>query len=114
MGPPPEPWLKPVKLAKKTLNAQKLLRELCSEIELLQEKKHDLCSEEEDDGLKNILWEDVMRRSDSWTDFRTEISSTVLDVERSIFKDLATEIIIGEAAGLRRKPNSRCRQLFSK
>ena len=114
VGPPPEPWLKPVKLAKKTLNAQKLLRELCSEIELLQEKKHDLCSEEEDDGLKNILWEDVMRRSDSWTDFRTEISSTVLDVERSIFKDLVNEIIIGEAAGLRRKPNSRCRQLFSK
>ncbi|CAO2818470.1 unnamed protein product [Amaranthus hypochondriacus] len=114
MGPPPEPWLKPVKLAKNTLNAQKLLRELCSEIELVQDKKHDLSSEEEDDGLKNILWEDVMRRSDSWTDFRTEISSIVLDVERSIFKDLVNEIIIGEVAGLRRKPNSRCRQLFSK
>lgn len=112
--PPTEPWLKPAKLAKKTLNAQKLLRELCSEIELLQAKKQDFSSEDEEDGTKSILWNDVMHRSDSWTDFRSEFSSVVLDMERSIFKDLVDEIVIGEAARHRRKPNRRCRQLFSK
>ncbi|XP_056685349.1 protein LONGIFOLIA 1 isoform X2 [Spinacia oleracea] len=113
-GPPTEPWLKPTKLAKKTLNAQKLLRELCSEIELLQIKKQDFSPEEEEDVLKCILWEDVMHRSDSWTDFRGEFSNVVLDLERSIFKDLVDEIVIGESARHRRKPNRRCRQLFSK
>uniref|UniRef100_A0A803L9L4 DUF4378 domain-containing protein n=1 Tax=Chenopodium quinoa TaxID=63459 RepID=A0A803L9L4_CHEQI len=114
MGQPSEPWLKPAKLAKKTLNAQKLLRELCSEIELLQVKKQDLSLEEEEDGLKCILWEDVVHRSDSWTDFRGEFSNVVLDIERSIFKDLVNEIVIGESACHQRKPNRRCRQLFSK
>lgn len=114
VGPPAEPWLKPAQLAKKTLNAQKLLRELCSEIELLQANKQDVSSEEEEDGVKSILWEDVMHRSNSWIDFRAESSSVVLDVERSIFKDLVDEIVIGEAARIRQKPNRRCRQLFSK
>ncbi|KAL2935425.1 Protein LONGIFOLIA 2 [Bienertia sinuspersici] len=115
VGPPPEPWLKPMKLAKKTLNAQKLLRELCSEIEVLQAKKQDFSLEEEEEGLKkSILRDDVMHRSDNWTDFQGELPSIVLDVERSIFKELVDEIVIGESARLRQKPNRRCRQLFSK
>lgn len=118
VGPPAEPMLKPDKLVKKTLNAQKLLRELCAEIELLQQAKkqeHEFSlEEEEEDGLKNILWEDVMHRSDSWTDFRGEVSGIVLDVERSIFKELVNEIVIGEAGGRRGLPNRRCKQLFSK
>lgn len=115
VGPPPDPWIKPKKLAKKTLNAQKLLRELCAEIELLQAKKQEFTVEEEEDGLKHILWEDVMHRSGNWTDFQGEVSGIVLDVERHIFKELVDEIVIGEATGrLRAKPNRRCRQLFSK
>ncbi|KDP31362.1 hypothetical protein JCGZ_11738 [Jatropha curcas] len=113
LGPCPEPWLKSDKLAKKTLSAQKLLKELCSEIEQLQVKKS-LCSlDEEEDDLKSILWDDVMCRSESWTDFHNEVSGLVLDVERSIFKDLVDEIVIGEAAGSRTKPGRR-RQLFAK
>ncbi|TYH56085.1 hypothetical protein ES332_D09G283600v1 [Gossypium tomentosum] len=114
----PEPWLNPGKLTTKTLNAQKLLKELCMEIEQLQPKKSDNNMEEED-GLKNILWEDVTRRSESWTDFNGEISGMVLDVERLVFKDLVNEIVIGEGVTLRAKQRQqqqqrRRRQLFSK
>ncbi|XP_002514640.2 protein LONGIFOLIA 1 isoform X1 [Ricinus communis] len=109
----PEPWLKSDNLAKKTLSAQKLLKELCSEIEQLQDKKSECSLEDEEDDLKGVLWDDVMRRSESWTDFHSELSGVVLDVERSIFKDLVDEIVIGEAAGSRIKPGRR-RQLFAK
>ncbi|KAM6593827.1 hypothetical protein CsatA_001530 [Cannabis sativa] len=109
-----EPWLRMKKLAKKTLNAQKLLKELCFEIETFQTKKINFSLEAEDDGLKNILWEDVMHRSDNWTDFSGDISGAVLDIERSIFKDLVDEVIKGEAANLGAKPGRRRRKLFSK
>ncbi|KAJ4831845.1 hypothetical protein Tsubulata_017510 [Turnera subulata] len=114
LGPSPEPWLESKKLAKKTLSAQKLLKELCSEIEQLQVVKKPECGGlEEEDGLKSILWDDVMHRSESWTDFGHEVSGCVLDVERLIFKDLVDEIVIGGAAGLRTKTGRR-RQLFAK
>ncbi|KAG2679501.1 hypothetical protein I3760_11G052900 [Carya illinoinensis] len=110
----PEPWLKPEKLARKTFSAQKLLKELCIEVEQFQAKKLVCSLEDEEDGLKSILWEDVMHRSGSWTGFlQGEISGIVLDVERLIFKDLVDEIVIGEAASMRAKPGRR-RQLFSK
>lgn len=112
VGMCPEPWPKPERLARKTVNAQKLLKELCIEIEQFQAKKL-VCSMEEEDGMKSILWEDVMHRSGSWTDCRSEISGMVLDVERLIFKDLVDEIVIGEAACARAKRGRR-RQLFTK
>ncbi|XP_024171014.1 protein LONGIFOLIA 1 isoform X1 [Rosa chinensis] len=114
VGSPLEPWLKPARLAKKTLNAQKLLKELFFEIEQFQAKKLECNLEDEDDGLKSILCEDVMHRSESWTVFHAEISGAVLDVERLIFKDLIDEIVIGEAASLRAKPAARRRKLFAK
>ncbi|KAK3225406.1 hypothetical protein Dsin_005268 [Dipteronia sinensis] len=112
-GSSPGPWLKTNKLARK-LSAQKLLKELCLEIEQLQAKKSE-CSldEEEHNVLKSILSEDVKHRSGSWTDFQGDISGVVLDVERLLFKDLVDEIVIGEAAGLRAKKGTR-RQLFTK
>ena len=113
VGASPEPWLRPYKLVRKSLNAQKLLRELCLEIEQLQAKKTECGLEEEDDSLKRILWEDEMHRSDDWTDFRSEISGMALAVERSIFKDLVGEIVHGEAARSRTKPGTRCRKLFA-
>lgn len=102
----PEPWTTSKKLATKTLSAQKLLKELCSEIEQLQTKKPD-----EDDSLDSILKEDMMQRSESWTEFYGDISNVVLDIERLIFKDLVDEIVYVEAAHLRAKSGKR-RQLF--
>lgn len=110
-----EPWLKPNKLSRKTVNAQKLLAELCAELEQLEASgRQESSLDEEDDTLKTVLWEDVMHRSDSWTDFHGDISGIVLDVERSIFKELVNEVVIGEASACRGKPSRRRRQLFSK
>ncbi|KAK1435860.1 hypothetical protein QVD17_01632 [Tagetes erecta] len=111
------PCQKSFKLVKKTFNAQKLLMDLCLEIEQLQlkEKYEDISLEEEDDGLKNVLWLEVLNRAESWTDYDAEIPVITLEVERLIFKDLVNEVVLGEAAdGRRIKPGRRCRQLFSK
>ncbi|XP_076881522.1 protein LONGIFOLIA 1-like [Bidens hawaiensis] len=111
------PFQKSFKLTKRTLNAQKLLRELCSEIEQLQvkKKKEDIGLDDEDDGLKSVLWEEVLNRAERWTNYDGELPVLALEVERLIFKDLVNEVILGEAAdGRRIKPGRRCRQLFSK
>ncbi|KAM1477957.1 hypothetical protein TB2_039176 [Malus domestica] len=90
---------KPDKLAKKTVNAQKLPKELSSEIEQLQAKKPECSLEDSDDGLKNIQWEDVVQTGQKAGQFfHGDTSGVVLDVERLIFKDLVNEIVIGEAA----------------
>nr|GEU41809.1 hypothetical protein [Tanacetum cinerariifolium] len=65
-----------LKLANKTLNGQKLLRDLCMEIEeLLQVKK---------------------KKED--TDYDSELPVIALEVERLIFKDLVNEVVLGEAS----------------
>ncbi|XP_045825207.1 protein LONGIFOLIA 2 [Trifolium pratense] len=116
LGYSPEPWFQPIKLTKKNLSSQKLLKELCFEIEKVQAKKTE-CSledDEEDDSLKSMLCEDVIHGSVCWEDFNGEIPGIVLDVERLIFKDLVNDIVIGEASGLRVKSSVRRRKLFGK
>ncbi|XP_043704314.1 protein LONGIFOLIA 1-like [Telopea speciosissima] len=116
-GPSPEPWIRANKLAGKTLNAQQLLKELCSELDQLQAKNSVGSLDEEDDSLKSILWEAVMHQSENWIDFRKEVSEVVLDVERWIFKNLIDEVVNGEAeavASMRTKPSRLCKQLFVK
>ncbi|KAL4324709.1 hypothetical protein GQ457_11G026870 [Hibiscus cannabinus] len=110
----PEPGINSGKLATKSITAHQLLKELCFEIEQLQAKKAKSDLEENEDGLKSILWDDVMSQSESWTDFKGEISGMVLDVERLVFKDLVNEVVIGEEGSLRAKQSRRRRQLFSK
>ncbi|KAK7411329.1 hypothetical protein VNO78_02762 [Psophocarpus tetragonolobus] len=116
LGSSPEPWFQPNsnRLTKKTLSAQKLLKELCFEIEKIQAKKPECFLEDDDDGLKSMLCEDVMHGSESWIDFHGYLPGVVLDVERLIFKDLVDEVVIGESAGLRVKPSVRRRKLFAK
>ncbi|KAI4326574.1 hypothetical protein MLD38_031874 [Melastoma candidum] len=114
IGIPEEPWPTSVgSLARKTLKAQKLLKELCTEIEVLDSRNPSTLTSggEDDDGLKGILWEDVVRRAGSWTEFREERSGIVLGIERLIFKDLVSEILAGWGTGARTKP-SRRRELF--
>lgn len=104
------------RLARKTLTAQKLLKELCLEIEQLENKKPEcpLLMDKDNHPLKGILWEDAMDRSEEgWNDFHGETSGIVLDVERSIFKDLVNEVLIGESRASRTRPGRR-RQLFAK
>ncbi|KAJ8752289.1 hypothetical protein K2173_003925 [Erythroxylum novogranatense] len=93
-----DPWLKSDKLTKQTPSAQKLLKELCSEIELLQLKKSEISVAKEEDGLKGILMDDVVHRWESWTDCGSQIPGLVLDVERLMFKDLVDEIVRAKPA----------------
>lgn len=54
-----------------------------------------------------------MHRSDKWMDFQSDLSGIVLDVERSIFKELVNEMVMSEAVALRGRQHRRQRQLFS-
>ncbi|KAL3637907.1 hypothetical protein CASFOL_018355 [Castilleja foliolosa] len=108
-----EPCKAPFNIGKRDMNAKKLLQELCSEIDLLRAIIPKCRPDEEEEAeWKDILSEDVMRQSERWKSFDGEISGAVLDIERSIFKDLVNEIVMGESAGLRTKPGRR--RLFVK
>ncbi|KAL9271064.1 LONGIFOLIA 2-like protein [Drosera capensis] len=120
---PPKPWFRCDKLSW-SLNAQKLLRELCAEIDQLRPQELKCCSLEDDndvhgekqegDGfLDRILCEDLTHRRGRWIDFYGDIPVVVLDIERSIFKDLVNEIVVGEAAGSNHTGSRHRRQLFS-
>ncbi|KAJ4812564.1 LONGIFOLIA protein [Rhynchospora pubera] len=92
------------------LGGQKLLREVCAEIEELKREKGS--SEDESNVLSG---KDMMKRSDGWAYFGRETSGIVLDVERSIFKELIDEVVTGEVAhGTKARVNRRRRQLFVK
>ncbi|GKE10776.1 longifolia 1-like protein, partial [Tanacetum coccineum] len=85
------------KLANKTLNGKKLLRDLY----------------EEDDGLKTILWEKVLNRAESWTDYDCELPVIALEVEWLILKDLVNEVVLAEASHGKRIQPGRCRRRLS-
>ncbi|KAG4947103.1 hypothetical protein JHK87_043110 [Glycine soja] len=99
-----EPCLKPNELvAMKFVSAQKLLKELCFEVQKLQYVKPDCSLEDEGGELKSMLREDVMCHSENWTGFSIQLPGVVLDVERQIFKDLIDELVIDEMASLKVK-----------
>ncbi|GJZ35158.1 protein longifolia 2 [Tanacetum coccineum] len=78
-----------------------------------EEKKEDVSLDEEDDGLKTILWEEVLNRAKSWTDYDGELHVITLEVERLIFKDLVNEVVLGEASHGKRIQLERCRRRLS-
>ncbi|KAI3685028.1 hypothetical protein L6452_34259 [Arctium lappa] len=90
---------------------RKLLRELCLEIDQLQvQKKRERCGigeEEEEDGLKSILSEDVLKRSENWTGFHGESPVITVEVERLIFKDLINEVVMSEVCDGKRGKSGR-------
>ncbi|XP_073005037.1 protein LONGIFOLIA 2-like [Typha latifolia] len=95
-------------LAQKFPSGLHLLKELCSEIEQLKNEKGS-CNDD-----RNMLsGQVVLRKSEGWTNFGREIPPVVLDIERSIFKELIDEVITGEAvSGLQAKASRQRRKLF--
>ncbi|GJT35309.1 kinesin-like protein KIN-1, partial [Tanacetum coccineum] len=78
-------------------NPRKLLSEVCLEIEQQQvHKKGYMCDLEEGDDLKRLLWKDVLKKSENWTDFHDESPVIAVEVERLIFRDLVNEIVMSE------------------
>ena len=77
------------------LNGEKLLKELCSEIDRLQTSSN-RCPYDEDDEVKDIVNEEVNKNSEDWDKCYYELPGLVLDIERLIFKDLIDEVVNGE------------------
>ncbi|KAI3665820.1 hypothetical protein L6452_44455 [Arctium lappa] len=90
------------------LNGEKLLKELCSEINNLQTNTPGGLYDE----IINIISSDVNKRSEDWDDNCNEVPALVLDIERLIFKDLISEIVNAKVTGLQDGPERHCRQLF--
>ncbi|XP_038889605.1 protein LONGIFOLIA 1-like isoform X2 [Benincasa hispida] len=89
-------WLSKSKIAGKESRGQKILKELCTQIDQLQDQNgniHDC-----DDASRNMIWKDLTYPSRYWGDYQNDIPGIVLDVERQIFKDLITEIVMNEAS----------------
>ncbi|KAE8668012.1 Detected protein of unknown function [Hibiscus syriacus] len=109
VGASVETWMNSGKLARKTFDAQKLLKELYTEIEQFQAKKLNINTEEEEDDLESVLQEDVLCQSESWMGFNGWFYRMVLNVERMVFKDLVSEIVIGEGGILQSNQQRRRR-----
>ncbi|XP_041002568.1 protein LONGIFOLIA 1-like isoform X2 [Juglans microcarpa x Juglans regia] len=113
LGGPLQKWFSPNKLAGRKPRGQQLLEEMCSAVDRLQNNHLNRSLDEEDDSLRSIISEDLMQQSMDWIDCPCEIPGIVLGLERLIFKDLITEVVNGERAGLKGKPGGRSRKLFS-
>ncbi|KAJ9173174.1 hypothetical protein P3X46_016337 [Hevea brasiliensis] len=107
-------WHSPNMLADRRPRGQKLLGELCSEVDRLQGNASHCSLQDENDCVGNILRADLKHQSMHWTTYSSELPWLVLDVERLIFKDLLSEVVTGEALGLQVQSAGCCRQLFSK
>ncbi|RWW72834.1 hypothetical protein BHE74_00019325 [Ensete ventricosum] len=91
-GPHPDPLLQVRKA--KFPSGQRLLKEICSDIERLQAESFVAGNLYGDNSLK--AGEDMLRQSEGWTDSSKELPMIVLEIERSIFKDLIDEVISGQ------------------
>ncbi|CAA7387891.1 unnamed protein product [Spirodela intermedia] len=113
VDPPPPPPLRRRILAGRTIAGgvppgKRLLRELCSEIERLE--AYGGCAAA---GVEAILREDAARQWRWWLAAGEELPAVVLDIERSIFKNLVGEVIAGESFPPANPTLRRRRRLFS-
>ncbi|XP_062187087.1 protein LONGIFOLIA 2-like [Phragmites australis] len=77
-------------LQSRKLSGWQLFKDLCTEVDRLIK-----FSEEGED--ENMHAEDALNGMEDWRSFDTELNGMVLDIERSIFKDLIDEVVGGEA-----------------
>ncbi|KAI3808632.1 hypothetical protein L1987_24588 [Smallanthus sonchifolius] len=78
----------------------KLLKELCSGIDGLQNKSEIGVVSDDDDDVINIINADVNKRSQDWDEYCNQVPGLVLDIERLIFKDLICEVVNGQVPSL--------------
>ncbi|CAI9272616.1 unnamed protein product [Lactuca saligna] len=94
------------------LNEDKLLKEVCSEIDSLQNKSKRGVYDEDDDEVINIINADVNKRSQDWEEYCYEVPGLVLDIERLIFKDLVSEVVNAQVNSVQDWSVRHRRQLF--
>ncbi|KAF8675188.1 hypothetical protein HU200_047853 [Digitaria exilis] len=78
----------------KTLSGQQLVKFISSEIENLEMEQSRICQKEG----SVIPDEEILQRLQGWTSFSKELPGMVLEIERSIFKELVDEVVHGESA----------------
>ncbi|XP_045794456.1 protein LONGIFOLIA 1-like isoform X1 [Trifolium pratense] len=74
------------------LKGKRLFEELCTEIDELQPPNMNDSNVHEDENLTSLLCRDLKNNNTIWTNCGSEKPNIVLDIERSIFKDLITEV----------------------
>lgn len=79
-------------LAERNLKGKNLFEELCIEIDELQPRSRNIGFVHEDENSVSLLCRDLKDRNTVWTNRCSEKANIVLDIERSIFRDLITEI----------------------
>ncbi|XP_058736469.1 protein LONGIFOLIA 1-like [Vicia villosa] len=79
-------------LAERKVKGKKLFEELCIEIDELQPKNKNIDIFHEDENSISLLCRDLKDRNTVWTNRGSEKPNIVLDIERSIFRDLITEV----------------------
>ncbi|KAL2335434.1 hypothetical protein Fmac_016647 [Flemingia macrophylla] len=101
-------WCQPDQPAGRKLRGHLLLDELCTEVDKLQHINRNVNLDNEDENLRNLLWEEIMHCPAIYTNSYSAIPDVVLDIERLIFKDLITEVVRSELAN---HSGKHCRQL---
>ncbi|XP_076936754.1 protein LONGIFOLIA 1-like [Bidens hawaiensis] len=95
------------------LNEDKLLKQLCSGIDGLQNKS-EIGIYDEEDEVTNIINADVNKRSQDWDDHCHQVPGVVLDIEHLIFKDLISEVVNFQVTSLQDwSVRPHCRRLFT-
>lgn len=81
-------------LPEKTLSGQQLVKLISSELESLEMEQSRICQKEG----SVIPDEEILQRLQGWTSFSKELPGMVLEIERSIFKELVDEVVHSESA----------------
>lgn len=100
-------------LQTRKLSGWRLFKELCTEIDrLLSESSAAKCSEEDEDENMQLA-EDALYEMQDWGSPGSELQGMILDIERSIFRDLIDEVIGGEATEKMQAGQSKLRRQLS-
>lgn len=84
--------------ARELSNGQQLVKTICSEIEYLKTERSRMC--QEDSSSSVIPDAEILHRLEGWTPSfgQQHLPGMVLEIERSIFKELVDEVVRGESA----------------
>ncbi|KAG2633780.1 protein LONGIFOLIA 1-like isoform X2 [Panicum virgatum] len=81
-------------LTTKTLSGQQLVKFISSGIKDLEMEQSRICQKEG----SVIPDAEILQRLQGWTSFHRELPGMVLEIERSLFKELVDEVVHGESA----------------
>ncbi|KAL8231464.1 hypothetical protein R6Q57_001242 [Mikania cordata] len=92
------------KICGRFMDGEKLMKELCLEIDVLQNCSKRRLYDEDDDEVKYHVNAYVNKTSEDWDKRFYEVPDVVLDIERQLFKDLIDEVVKAEVASLQNGP----------